>query len=68
MISSRVLRLPPLSMPNNTDNISRKVGEKLRRPALHALKDNSGVKSTRIAPPNTLKDPYTEFLPKKAQC
>ena len=39
----------------------------LRRPALHAVKIHSGTKLTRIAPPNTLTDSYTQFFVKKAQ-
>ena len=52
-------------MPKNTESVSRKVGEKLRRPALQAIKKHSGTKSTRIAPSNTLTDSDTQFLPKK---
>ena len=52
-------------MPNKTDSICTGMGEKLRRPALHAIKIYSRTKSTRIATPNTLTDFYTQFLPKK---
>ena len=52
-------------MPNSTDSLCRKAGENLRRPALHAIKEHSGTKSTRIAPSNTLTDSHTQFLPEK---
>ena len=44
--------------------MSRKVGEKLKQPALHAFIIPCGTKSGRIAPPNTLTESYTRFLPK----
>ena len=44
--------------------ICRKVGEKLKRPALHAIKINSGTKSSQIAPSNTLTDSDTQFCQK----
>ena len=52
-------------MPISTDSICRKVGEKLRRPALHAIKIHGGTKSTEIEPSNTLTDSRTQFLSKK---
>ena len=39
-------------------------GRKLRRPVLHAFIIHCGKKSVPIAPPNTLADTYTRFLPK----
>ena len=41
------------------------LGEKLRRPALHAIIIPCGIKWARIAPPNTLTDSYTQFLLEK---
>ena len=52
-------------MPVSTDSICKNLGEKLRWPALHAIKIHSGTKSTQIAPSNTLMDSCTQFLPKK---
>ena len=44
------------------DSIPRKLGQKLRGPALHAIIIHCGTKSSRITPPNTLRDSYTQFL------
>ena len=51
-------------MSNNAESICRKLAEQLRRPALHAFIIHGGTKSVRIAPPNTLTDPYIRFLKK----
>ena len=59
-----VLRLLLIWMPNNAESICRKVGKKLRQPALHAFIVHCGTKSARIAPSNTLTDSYTRLLPK----
>ena len=61
---SCVLRLLLIQTPSNAESICRKLGKKLRRPALHAFIIHCGKKSARIAPPNTLTDPYIWFLPK----
>ena len=45
-------------------SVCRNVGEKLRRPILHAFIIYCVTKLVRIAPPNTLTDSYTEFLPR----
>ena len=50
-------------MPTNAECICKKVSKKLRRPALHDFILHCGTKSARIAPPNTLTDPYSRFLP-----
>ena len=63
-MNSGVLRLPLIWMSNNAESICRKVGEKLSRPALHALTIHCGRESVRIAPPNTLTESYTQFLQK----
>ena len=63
-MNSCVLRLLLTWMPNNAKNISRKVGKKLRRPAVHAFIKHCGTKSARIAPSKTLKDLNIQFLPK----
>ena len=39
-------------------------GRKLKRPVPHAFIIHCGKTSVRIAPPNTLTDSYTRFLPK----
>ena len=51
-------------MSNNDECICRKVGKRLRRPALHAFIIHCGTKSTWIAPPITLTDSYIRFLSK----
>ena len=55
-MNSCVLRLLLTWMPNNAESLCRKVGQKLRRPALHAFMLHCGTKTVRIAPPNTLTD------------
>ena len=50
-------------MTNNANSIFRYVGQMLRRPALHASIIHCGTKSARIAPSNTLTDPYILFMP-----
>ena len=42
------------------------MGEKLRRPALHAINIHIGTISTRIAPSNTLTDSETQFFCQKS--
>ena len=64
MINSCDLRFLLFSMPHKAQSICRKVGKKLRRPALHAFKIHCGTESVRIAPPNTMTESYTRFLPK----
>ena len=49
--------------PNNAECICRKVGKKLKRPALLAFIIHCGTKSARIVPSNSLKHSYTRFLP-----
>ena len=51
-------------MSNNAKCICRKVGKRLRRPALHGFIIHCGTKSTWIATPNTLKNSYIRFLSK----
>ena len=63
MMNSCVLRLLLIWMSNEADRICRKVGEKLRRPTLHAVILHCGTKSARTAPPNTLTVSYTQLLP-----
>ena len=63
MMNSCVLRLLLTWIPKNAESICRKAGEKLRRPAMHAFIILCGTKSVRIAPPNTMTDSYTRFLP-----
>ena len=65
MMSSCVLGLLLMWMPNNANSTCRKLGEKLRQPALHAIIIHCGTKSAWIAPVNKLTDLYTQFLPKK---
>ena len=50
-------------MPNIAESICRKVGEKFRRPILQAIILHCGTKKAQIAPPNTLTDLDTQFLP-----
>ena len=63
-MNSCVLRLLLIWTPNEAESICRKLGEMLRRPALHAFIIHCGTNLAWIAPPNTLTDPYTCFLPK----
>ena len=42
----------------------QKGGQEVETMALHAFIIHCGTKSARIAPPNTLTDPYIRFLPK----
>ena len=51
-------------MPNNADSTCRKVGKKLKQPALPAIITHCGSKSARIAPLNTLTDSYIRFCRK----
>ena len=67
-MNSCVLRLLIVWMLNKAESICKKVGEKLRRTALHAFMIYCGTKSVRIAPPNTLTDSYTQFLPETQLC
>ena len=67
-MNSRVLRLLLIWMPNKAESRCRMVGEKLRRPALHATTLHCGTKSARIATPNTLTDSYTQLLPTTDPC
>ena len=62
MLNSGVLLPNLIWMPNNTETIWKKVGEMLRRPALHAIILHCGTTSTRVAPPDTLTDSFTRFL------
>ena len=50
-------------MPNNSDSVCRKVGEKLERAAPHAIILHCGTNWAQTAPPNTLTDSYNRFLP-----
>ena len=56
----------PTAAPNlkakNANSACRKLGEKLRQPALEAIILHCGPKSAPVAPPNTLTDSYTLFL------
>ena len=65
-MTSCVLRLVLRVLLNwhNAESICRKVGEKLRRPALHASMFHCGTYSVRIKHLFTLTDSYTHFLPK----
>ena len=60
-MTSCVLRLLLIWLPKEAVSISRKVGEKLRLPALHAPILHCAKKSTRMAPPKTLTDSNTVF-------
>ena len=64
MLDSCVLWLLLNWTPNKAESICRKMGENLRRPALHAFIKHCGTKSARMAPPNTMTDSYTRLLPK----
>ena len=50
-------------MPYIAESKCKKAGEKLRRPTLHAIILHYGTKTARVAPPNTLTDLHTRFLP-----
>ena len=52
---------PNLNAPNEAESRSKKVGEKLRRPGLHAIILQCGTKSAPIAPPDTLTNSYTQL-------
>ena len=56
-MNSCVWRLLLIWMPNNVETICKKVGKKLRWPALHAIIIHCGTKSTRIAPLDTMTGP-----------
>ena len=66
-MNSCVLRLPLNWMAKNAESMCRTVCEKLKRLDLHAFIIPSATKWARIAPPNSLKDSYTRFLPKTQQ-
>ena len=68
MMNACVLRMLLIWMPNIANSTCRKVGERLRRPALHVIIIHCGTKSARIAPPSTLTDSYVWFLPKAQAC
>ena len=51
-------------MPDIVETKCTKVGEKLRRPALHEILLLCARKSDWMAPPDALTDSYTRFLPK----
>ena len=61
-MNSCVIRLLLTSMPNNAERICRKLGEKLMRPAIHAVMIHWRTNSVRVASPSTLNDTYTQFL------
>ena len=63
-MNSCVSQLLLIWMPSKTESRCRNLGEKLRRPALHAFIIQCGTKSARIEPPNLLPDSNTQFLPK----
>ena len=63
-MKSCVPRLFSIWMPKKAECMCRKVGKKLRRPALHAFIKHGGTKLARIEPPNTLTDSYIRFLSK----
>ena len=64
MMSSCVLRLLLNGMSIKSDSTCRKVGEKMRRPARHAIIIHRGAKLSRIAAANTLTDSNNRFLEK----
>ena len=62
MMSSCVLRPLLTWLRNTVDSTSRKIGEELRWPDLHAMIIHFESKSARIAPLNTLTVSYTQSL------